>query len=551
MACSPPQGGEDPVRTPGAEAGGAPRWTTLDPGPEPFDALVVEARRRAAHPFEAVPQIPDPQVAGLPYGRMRGIRFRPEAAIGHGEAPFELQFFHAGGAFSTPVGIHQIDGEEIRTLPFDPDAWTYGAELAGMEEALARSGGFAGFRVLSRMNDPGRLDEVIAVQGASYFRLVGPGQVYGLSSRGIAVRTAGMNGEEFPVFREFWIHRSTPTDSTLLFLALLDGPSIAGAYRFELQPGIPAPASGTPRGTVLSVEARLFARAPIDRIGFAPLTSMFLHGAILPPPHEDLRPRVHDSEGLLVRSGSGEWIWRPLTNGRGVRVTSLRDSAPGGFGLVQRTRDFDGYLDLEAEYHRRPSQWVEVEGGDWGPGGVELVELPTPGEFEDNIVAYWAPDGGMAAGEERSLRYRLVTFDDRLLLPGGDGFRSDPGGATHSAEPLARAIRSRIAPEGLPGQAEGRPPFHRRVLIDFEGGPLPALAVDAPVEAAASTSAGSIHDLRVQLLPGGGRRVTFVVAPGPDDPPGAALLADLRILLADPDGHPLSESWSYLLEIDR
>lgn len=226
-----------------------------------------------------------------------------------------------------------------------------------------------------------------------------------------------------------------------------------------------------------------------------------------------------------MASAGREWIWRPLTNRASLQVTSLRDRAPRGFGLVQRDRDFDHYLDLEAEYHRRPSEWVEVVDGDWGAGGVTLVEFPTDSEFRDNIVAFWAPDGGAVAGDERHFRYRLHTFD-----------------ASRPEQRSARVVRTRIGWDALPGQASPPPRTHRRIVVDFEGASLASLADDAEVEAVVQTSAGRIADVRVETLPGGGRRATFSLQA--DGTPRA----DLRLYLRGDT--ILSETWSYLWRAD-
>lgn len=494
-------------------------------------ALQVEARARALAAAPYVPPEPrvTPAVETLSYAELRGIGFRREAAIWRGEAPFELQLFHPGGGFVTPVRIHLLEGGRSRTLAFDPSLFTYGDEVEGMDLSLPPEAGFPGFRILFPMNDPGRMDEVAVFLGASYFRLLGPGQVYGLSSRGIALEVAGPDGEEFPDFVEFWIEKPAPGDTSLIFHALLDGPSVAGAYRFRLTPGAASPeadAAVRSGGTELEVEARLFGRAPVIRLGVAPLTSMYLHGTFRPGGDDDFRPRVHDSEGLLMETGRGEWIWRPLTNRRGVRITSLRDVDPAGFGLAQRTRDFGAYLDLEARYDLRPSHWVIPE-GPWGSGGVELVEFPTNSEFNDNVVAYWAPDGGLRAGEERTYHYRLFTFDGRL-----------------PAETLGRVVRTAVGWDRLPGQTDPPPRTRRRVALDFAGGELQRLGGAQSVEAVVEASAGAVSEVLVLPLPGGGRRATFSV-----DLPAAGG-TDLRVHLRAGED-VVTETWSYLLESDH
>jgi glucans biosynthesis protein len=323
---------------------------------------------------------------------------------------------------------------------------------------------------------------------------------------------------------------------------LLDGPSLSGAYRFDLWPGArPTPDDGATatdpsrsgRGTVVAVEARLFARDDVGKLGVAPLTSMYLHGTFRPGGDDDFRPRVHDSEGLLMHTAKREWIWRPLTNRSGVRFTSLLDIDPRGYGLVQRTRDFGRFMDLEAQYHRRPSEWVAVEGA-WGRGAVELVEIPTNSEFNDNIVTYWRPDESFRAGEERRYRYRLVTFDGRL----GGGPR--PGGPIEG-QTLAQVTRTRIGWDALPGETDPPPRSRRRVVVDFQGVGLATLPDAVQVEAVVETFSGLASDVRVERLPDGGRRATFSL--DPEEGRGA----DMRLYLQVADT-AVTETWSYLWE---
>ncbi len=500
-----------------------------------FSLVTAEAERRAGQAYRPPhPTLPE-TLSDLSYGRYRAIRFREDQTIWRGETPFELQLFHPGGASDVPVRIHLVEDGRVRTLGFEEARFTYDDEVAGAGDALPAETGHAGFRILYPLNAVGRADETVSFLGASYFRLLGPGHIYGLSSRGVAVDVAGPGGEEFPDFVEFWIERPDSGDASITFFGLLDGPSLAGAYRFVLAPG--SAEGGAP--TILEVHARLFGREDIGVLGVAPLTSMYLHGTFRRGGEDDFRPRVHDSEGLLMLTGDREWIWRPLSNRLQTQVTTLLDRTPRGFGLVQRTRDFDQYLDLEAMYHRRPSEWVAVDGGDWGQGGVQLVELPTPSEFNDNIVAYWAPDGGLAAGESRHFEYRLITFDGRLA--GGEL----PGGALEG-QSLAQVVTTRIGWDALPGQVDAPPRDRRRVVIDFAGGVLAEVPAGATVEADVSSSSGLIRDLRVEPLPGGGRRATFAIHLERDQP------ADMRVLLRLGEaGEPLSETWSYLLEPNR
>ncbi len=474
------------------------------------------ARASAARAYVA----PDTRLPGrlgeLDYDAYRTIEFRREEALWRGESRFEVQFSHPGFLFSKPVRVHVVEGETAEFVDFDPGLFRYGeasAAVVDVDALGAEAGlGFAGFRVLFPLNDPNRWDEVLTFQGASYFRLVGPGQVYGLSSRGLAVNVASGAPEEFPDFREFWLVRPSAEDTTLVLHALLDGPSVTGAYRFEVTPGAHLD---------VGVDARVFARRDVGKLGVAPMSSMFLYGPEGAGALDDFRPRVHDSEGLMTLTGSGEWIWRPLSNGRGLRVSSLRDRNPQGFGLVQRTRRFEDYLDMEAQYHRRPSEWVQVEGGDWGSGGVELLEIPSPSEFNDNIAVYWVPDEPLLAGQERRYRYRLTTFDNLL-----------------DRQTLAYVARTRSGSGTLPGDA-GDPSTERLFVVDFEradpvtrGGELPRARLE--------TSSGEITDLRTQALPSGlGWRASFRLAPDGEQP------ADMRLYL-EQAGERWSETWTYV-----
>jgi len=468
------------------------------------------ARSLAARPY-ASPADPGAQaLAALDYEAYRAIRFRPEAALWKDETPFEIQLMHPGFLFDTPVRVHLVEDGEARTLPFDPALFRYDEPAAGLEEALPPSLGYSGFRVHYPLNQPDVQDEVLVFQGASYFRMLGAGHRYGLSSRGLAIDIGGQ--EEFPDFTEFWLVRPEPGDSTFVFHALLDSPSVTGAYTFELGPG---------ERTTLSVDARLFARVDVPRLGVAPMSSMFLYGANGAGAFDDFRPEVHDSDGVLMHTHRDEWIWRPLSNRRTPVVTSLFDIDPEGFGLLQRARGFERYLDLEARYDLRPGAWARMV-GDWGPGSVQLLEMPTESEFRDNIAASWVPEAAFPAGEERHYRYVLSAVDGM----------SPPG--------AYRVERTRIGHDALPGEQAPRPRSHRRFVVDFvrpgsEGG----TRADA-VEPVLESSSGTIADLRTEPLPdAAGWRVSFRLEPDGSQP------ADMRLYLSTGDSS-VSETWSYV-----
>ena len=484
--------------------------------PEPnalFNAIEARAKSLAQDDFKPIEaNIPD-ELANMNYDQYRSIHFRPEASLWRGESLFEIQLFHPGFLYREPVVLHMASSAGDPSLKFKQDFFNY----VGQAEALAGKApeniGFAGFRVHYPLNTNEYKDEFLVFQGASYFRLVGPGQVYGLSARGLAIDTAESSGEEFPVFREFWLVKPEPDQTRLVLYALLDSPSVTGAYRFEITPGAP---------TEMGVEARLFARRDIKKLGIAPLTSMFHHGENTTRFVDDFRPEVHDSDGLLVAAANGEWIWRPLSNQRALRVSSLADENPRGYGLLQRDRDFNHYLDMEADYELRPSLWVMPQ-GDWGKGRVELVEIPTDSEVNDNIVAYWVPEQAFKAGETRRFSYRLRTFDQHLAEQGG-----------------ARVLRTRIGWGAVPGQSNPPPHSKRQFVIDFRGGELENLSADVPLEAELQKNSGTITDLMVTRLPDQKTwRVSFKLEPEGNN------LVDMRMFIKLRDQR-LTEVWSYV-----
>jgi glucans biosynthesis protein len=482
-------------------------------------AAHVESRARAlaAHEYTAPPAALPAVLTELDYEAYRSIRFRPEAAPWGGETPFEVQLLHPGYLFDEPVRIHLVEHEVVTTLPFRAELFEYDGSAAHLAGTLPPEIGHSGFRIHYPLNDPASKDEVAVFQGASYFRLLGPGHVHGLSSRGLAVDIGGE--EEFPVFREFWLVRPEPGDETMVFHALLDGPSVTGAYRFELVLGAE---------TLLRVDAHLFARRDVSRLGVAPLSSMFLYGRNRTSSYDDFRPEVHDSDGLLMWTRAGEWIWRPLSNRPVPIVTALIDTDPRGFGLAQRARDFDRYLDVETRYHMRPSEWVRLGEGDWGRGGVQLLEAPTVSEFQDNIAVSWVPDAPFTAGEERRYSYDLVMFDERLEV-----------------QTLAQVARTGIGWDALPGQASPPPRSQRRFIVDFSDATVGEAPSGDDPEAILETSTGRISDLRTMRLPEeSGWRVSFRLEPDGDRP------ADMRLYLTRA-GEPLSETWSYVWYPDQ
>lgn len=491
----------------------APAAATEIAQPALFDAISSRAKLLAKRDYKPLETNIPEALANMDYDQYRAIRFRPESSIWHNESLFEIQLFHPGFLYREPVTLHMATDNSDSALQFKQEFFNYDGPAAPLAGVAPENIGFAGFRIHYPLNSNDYKDEFVVFQGASYFRMVGPGLVYGLSARGLAIDTAEPKGEEFPVFREFWMIKPGPTDTHMVVYALLDSPSITGAYRFEIMPGAP---------TEMAIEARLFARKDIQKVGIAPLTSMYVWGENHTRYVDDFRPEVHDSDGLLMASANGEWIWRPISNHRGLHVSSLSDENPKGFGLLQRDRDFDHYMDLEANYERRPSMWVMPE-GDWGKGRAELVEIPSDSEVNDNVVAYWVPEKSMKAGSSQTYKYRLRSFDAHLPEQTG-----------------GKVIRTRIGWGANPGQGNPPPRTKRKFVIDFRGGELDNLSTDAPLVAELQKNAGTISELTVRQLPDKRTwRASFKLDPDGNTP------ADMRLHLKLRDQR-LTEVWSYV-----
>ena len=447
----------------------------------------------------------------MSYDQYRDIRFRRTGALWYDHAMFEVQFFHRGFTYDRRVNIYELVGNQVRAVPYNPAMFEFGKQVPPVK--LPAELGFAGFRVHYPLNTPAYKDEVLVFLGASYFRVLGRNQLYGMSARGLAINTATEDGEEFPYFTDFWLVRPDPQQRSLTIYAVLDSPSVAGAYQFELRPG---------STTQVQVTGELYPRRAIEKIGIGALTSMFLYGKNSTGRHfDDYRPEVHDSDGLQMQTGTGEWAWRPLVNPHALRVNRFMDERPRGFGLMQRDRDPTHYQDPESLFHLRPSYWIEPL-GDWGKGGVELVEIPTDEEIHDNIVAYWVPEAKAEPKKSIPFSYLLYAYSRSSQWP--------PGG---------RVIGTRTGGilAGPNGQAL---PGVRTMVVDFAGGDLDDLYAAQPVQAQISSNGGEVEDVTVLRMPQSATwRVTFKLKTSGEKP------ADLRCYLTL-YGEALTETWTYL-----
>ncbi len=466
------------------------------------------AKEPYAEPVRPAPEI----VQKIDYEAWGKIRFDADQALfAKGPGQFPVSFFHLGMFFPKAVEMYAVEGGQAREIVYDPAYFAMPADSPARE--LPKGAGFAGLRVQEAR--AGALDwrqnDWVAFLGSDYFRAIGELHQYGLSCRAVAldVAVAG-KAEEFPDFTQFYIDESGPENGLTLY-ALLEGPSIVGACKYAMT---------RDKGVIMDVEQILCLRRDITRFGIAPLTSMYWFSETVKPTAVDWRPEVHDSDGLALWTGKGERIWRPLNNPPRVTASAFLDEEPRGFGLMQRDRNFDHYLD-GVFYDRRPSLWVEPK-GKWGRGAIQLVEIPTDDEIHDNIVAMWVAEEPAKAGAEIASGYRLYWLADGPF----------PG-------PLARCVATRLGNGGQPGKP--RPKGVRKFMVEFLGGPLAELPFGVKPEPVLWASRGTFSYVFTEAVPDnvpGHWRAQFDLTVTGADP------VEMRLFLRAGD-KILSETWVF------
>lgn len=479
-----------------------------------FDQVAEKARELAGQRWQAPPSVPD-FMRELEYSRYQEIRFRDDRNLWRDtDSRFQVMLTPAGKYFTHAVALNEIRDGEVEPIRFARDLFTYPNEE--FAKRVPPDLGFAGFRLTYPLRGPDINNQFLSFAGASYFRGVGRNDGFGLSARGIAIDTGQPNGEEFPSFIEFWLEQPDGDDDQVVVYGLLNGPSLTGAYQFTIRPGDTLD---------MDVHARLFFRHKVGLPGYAPLTSMFYYGENTLRPLGEWRPQTHDSDGLLVTDGeNGEWLWRPLINPSALRISYLRTNNPRGFGLMQRNRDFRDFQDLEARYELRPSAWVEPE-GDWGPGNVVLVEIPTRSEVNDNIVAFWSPENAPEGGTSVDLEYRM---------------RFGPAGPGLTGHPSGYAVNTFIGDGNRIGGGDQEGSY--RILVDFEGGVLGE--TDPGADVVSMVSANEQTEVLEHFVeysePTKQWRLSILVRPSGNET--MALRAFLSL-----DDEPLTETWTYEL----
>jgi glucans biosynthesis protein len=483
-----------------------------------FDELVERAKALAEAEYEEKAAALPAVFQSMDWDQWRNIRFRPDKALlRNASNRYNVQLFHLGHLFKRPVTINTVREGIVSPVPYSTDLFDYGG--LRLPRQLPITLGFAGFRVHYPLNAPNTQDELISFVGSSYFRWLGRDQKYGLSARGLAIGTGRLdNKEEFPFFREFWVDNRGGKSRSLAIYALLDSPSVTGAYHFEVHPG---------DNSYLDVNVTLFARKPLDRIGMAPLTSMYFLGENDRHmndrnKYDEFRPELHDSDGLLVHTAGGEWIWRPIKNPLIQEVQHFPVKDIKGFGLMQRDRRFESYQDIELNYEQRPSYWIEPK-GNWGEGVVELIELATKDETFDNIITAFLPKAPLEKGKTFSFAYRMHSMQAGLEL-----------------HKLGYASNTFVAPAHALGSNEERSPLARRLMIDFAGGDMAYYLQDPKlVEVAATAQNAKVTRSFVVANPAGkGLRVMVDVTFEADK------VGTIKAYLTS-GGRRITETWTY------
>ena len=471
-----------------------------------FGDVVQMAQNLSAAPYQQPETQLPKELDQMNYDNYRSIRYLREKGPWYQKGlPFEVQFFHIGSLFKKSVRIYEIDGQNVRPFMYDSLAFLQADRPITPFQNL----GYAGFRLHYPLNTTHYLDELVSFLGASYFRALGVGQKYGASARGLAVDTGLMSGEEFPEFTTFWLQKPQARDKQIQIYALLDSPRITGAYAFTVKPG---------QTTRMDVKMVLFPRSPIEKVGIAPLTSMYLFGENTKNRFFDYRMEVHDSDGLLIHNGRGEWLWRPLDNNPKMRISSFEDENVQGFGLFQRDRDAAHYMDFEAFYEDRPTIWVQPI-KPFGPGVVQLIEIPSDKEIHDNVVALFVPQKPLEPGRGYEYEYQLKWMKNKNPIAAG----------------LGEVVATYMGKGGVSGAEEDQ---WIKFAIDFKGKTLDKIKDMSQLKPDLSVQHGRVRNVVLSQNPlTKGYRLTFDFQPKED-------VAEIRAVLKKGKWNQ-TEVWTY------
>jgi glucans biosynthesis protein len=546
-----------------------------------FQQVDEMAKERVAAKYVAPPDVLPPQLKKLTPLQDAGIFSKETARLWRKKGlPFQVDFYPQLNTNPQPhiaPEINYVDQKGSHRLPYSPTFFNFlnvsvnPPQPLTFNPPLPSDLGYAGFYV--RYPDMGigsnasSLDGFFSALGGCYFRVLAKEQVYGLSARGLAVNP-GLFGkpEEFPLFTEWWLHQPAPTASELVLDALLEGPSITGAYEFHIRPGAV---------TSVDIHASLYFRQAVERLGIAPFSSMYLFAENAKNHFNDnVHPEIHDSDGVLMHNNADEWVWHPLQQQPFLQSYAFGDENPKGFGLLQRDRDFAHYQDLNAKYNVRPSVWVTPR-GDWGKGDLSLVQLNSNDFNTDNVVLFWHPAKKIAAGDHLDISYTIdfymndatrppLAYCKQTLInnpappppavvppgqPTAPAVVSTPKTNAPAATPPAKptgSVPPGPHPPAPPAPSAGKPnptgTTPVQFLVDFIGNGIESIAANQPPDLDLTYDPPGTY-LREESVEKNGYdnswRVTFTIIPFKHFTP-----TNLRVRLVR-DGKPITETWSY------
>lgn len=466
-----------------------------------FDPAAVTdiARQLSKKPFVPLPNdLPD-ALSNLTYDQYVSIKSTQPPIWSTEGRGIALEPLHRGFVFNNAVDLFIVEDGAIRRLGYDRTQFNFnGINVPGDLKDI----GYSGFRLIAHPAE-GRPYDFAIVQGATFFRALARGQNYGVIARALTLRPAEAKGEEFPIFRSFWIERPSTGSNTITIHGVLDSESTTGSVRMTFRPG---------DMTIVDVETTLFPRVNLEHVGLGGMASTYFYGPNDRRTADDIRPAVYESSGLQMLNGQGEWLWRPLHNPETLQISAFVDNSPRGFGLLQRERAYEAFHDDDQRFERRPSLWIEPL-GDWSQGSVQLLEIPTDAEINDNILTYWRPRAPMAAGSEVPFAYRQYW-----------------GWNSPERPPLATVVATRSG-RGSTGR-------RRRFTVDFSGD---MLGDNWPKDLKSVLTVGPGTFQNLKLLPYPERktvRVAFELDPGNEN------ACEMRLIL-EAGGKPISETWLY------
>ncbi|MGE3248030.1 MAG: glucan biosynthesis protein [Beijerinckiaceae bacterium] len=470
-----------------------------------FDPETVAnaARELAKRPHKPAPvTLPSP-IAGMKPEAAAAIRFKHEHLVwATGDTGFAIEPIHRSRVTPGQIAIYLVEDGAIRPLTFNAAQFSY----EGAVPALPPETGFAGFRILQR-DDNGVLSNVCQFAAPDIYQAIGRNQVFGVVARPLSIRTADGKANDPVTIRAVWIEKPLPAQKAVVVHAIFDARPMAGVLRFTIRPGV---------ASIIDTECTLFARTDVAEFGLGAMAATHLSGSLNTRFFDDVRPSVHDIGGLQLHTGSGEWIWRPVANGARLQISAFVDKDPRGFGLLQRDRRYDTYVDDVAKWHRRPSLWIEPI-GKWGAGQVTLLEIPSSSQNNKNIGAYWRPAEAIAAGTERRFVFRQFW---------GWNPPDRPEGAI-----VTMSRHGKVRPDQTTKQ--------RRFLVQFDGGNLFDADATPDIQASVTATPGTVSN--VQVYPSKAEKAVRVLF---DVEPGSSPTVELRLLL-EAAQKPVSETWLY------